>query len=55
MVQQDLAELLELAHAQRLGQDVRRVLVGRDELRAHLELLNELADLEVPPLDVLRA
>ena len=55
MVKKDSTELLELVPAQGLGHDVRNVLVGRDELRPHGKLLNELTDLEVPSLDVLGA
>ena len=55
MIKKDSTELLELVPAQGLGHDVRNVLVGRDELRPHGKLLNELTDLEVPSLDVLGA
>ena len=53
MIEDHLAELLELAAPQRLGEDVGRIVVCRDELRADRHLLDQLADLKVTTLDVL--
>ena len=55
MIKEDTTELLELLATQRLGHDVRDVVVGRDELGTHDELLDELPNLEVTTLNVLGA
>ena len=53
MVKDHATELFEARASQSLSEDVSGVLLGGNEFRLHLGLLNELTDLEVTPLDVL--
>ena len=52
-VHDDVAELEEFVRRHRLGEEIRRVVIGLDERDHELVRLHHVADIEVAPLECL--